>query len=240
MGELRVFETRAALAQAAAGKIAQRIAAGVGLGGRFRIALSGGSTPVDTYRALARGPWVGRQTWRGVEIYFVDERAVPPDDPASNYRMARETLIDPAAIPPANVHRIRAEEADLETVARQYAMTLPPAPDLLVLGIGEDGHTASIFPHSPEAREVIARVVVVRDSPKPPPTRVTITPRVLREAREIMVLATGAAKAPAVASALEGTTDPDRTPARLVREREWLIDREAAVLLHQPGEPRRP
>jgi 6-phosphogluconolactonase len=149
--------------------------------------------------------------------------------------MARETLIDPAGIPARNVHRIRAEDPDLEEVVREYAAALSPVLDLVILGLGDDGHIASIFPGSPTAREAVARVVAERDSPKPPLRRVTITPRVLREAREIMVLAVGAAKAPAVALALEGTTDPDHTPARLVREREWLMDRAAARLLKQTG-----
>jgi 6-phosphogluconolactonase len=232
VGQLRILEDPAAVAQAAAGLIAQRIAAGVGRGGRFSLALSGGRTPVDTYRALAKGP-VGPPQWRAVEIYFADERAVPPGDPQSNYRLVRETLIEPAGIPPRNVHRIRAEDPDLEAVVRQADMALAPVLDLIVLGIGEDGHIASIFAGSPAAREAVARLMVVRDSPKPPLRRVTITPRVLREAREIVMLATGAAKAEAVARALEGTTDPDHCPARLVREREWLVDRAAARLLAQ-------
>jgi 6-phosphogluconolactonase len=152
--------------------------------------------------------------------------------------MARAALIEPAGIPAPNVHRIRAEDPDLEQVVREYDAVLPPVLDLIVLGIGEDGHTASIFPGSPLAREALARVAAVRDSPKPPLRRVTITPRVLREAREIMVLATGASKAEAVARALEGTTDPDHIPARLVREREWLLDRAAARLVPNPESPR--
>ncbi len=238
MGQVRVYDDAAGLAQAAAGKIAQRIIAGVGVGGRCRIALSGGRTPIATYQALARGPWVGPLQWRGVEIYFADERAVPPDHPESNYAMARATLIDPAGIPAQNIHRIRAEDPVLEDVVREYEATLPPAFDLIILGIGEDGHTASIFPGSPVAREAVARVVAVRDSPRPPLRRVTITPRVLRDAREIMILATGAAKADAVARALEGSTDPDQIPARLVREREWLLDRAAAGLVKDPETPR--
>jgi 6-phosphogluconolactonase len=238
MGQVRVYADAAELAQAAAGKIAQRIVAGVGVGGRFRIALSGGHTPIATYQALATGPWVGPEKWRGVEIYFADERAVPLDDPECNYRMARVTLIEPAGIPARNIHRIRAEDPDLEEVVREYETGLPPALDLIILGVGDDGHTAAIFPGSPVAREAVARVAAVRDSPRPPLRRVTITPRALREAREIMVLAAGAAKAEAVARALEGSTDPDRIPARLVREREWLLDRAAARLVREPDAPR--
>jgi 6-phosphogluconolactonase len=238
MGQVRVYEDAAELAQAAAGKIAQRIIASVGMGGRCSLALSGGRTPIATYQALAAGPWVGAEKWRGVDVYFADERAVPPDHPDSNYAMARATLIEPAGIPAKNVRRIRAEDPDLDQVVRQYNTMIPPVIDLIILGIGEDGHTASIFPHSPLAREAVARVAAVRDSPRPPLRRVTITPRVLREAREIMVLATGASKAEAVAAALEGATDPDFIPARLVREREWLLDRAAARLIREPDMPR--
>jgi len=238
VGQVRLFADAAELAQAAAGTIVQRLIARVGAGGRYLIALSGGRTPIATYQALAAAPLVGAEKWRAVEIYFADERAVPPDHAESNYAMARAALIEPAGIPARNVHRIRAEDPDLEEVVREYDAVLPPVLDLIVLGIGEDGHTASIFPGSPLAREALARVAAVRDSPKPPLRRVTITPRVLREAREIMVLATGAAKAEAVARALEGTTDPDVIPARLVREREWLLDRAAARLVPNPGAPR--
>src|SRR5258706_10851602 len=107
-----------------------------------------------------------------------------------------------------------------------------------MLGIGEDGHTASIFPGSPVAREAVARVVAVRDSPRPPLRRVTITPRVLRDAREIMVLATGAAKADAVARALEGTTDPAQIPPPPGREREGLLGRAPVRLGPRPPPPR--
>ncbi len=233
-----MYADAAELAQAAASKIAQRIVAGMGVGGRYRIALSGGRTPIATYQGLAAGPWLDERKWRRLDVYFADERAVPPDHPESNYGMVRAALIVPARIPDANVHRIRAEDPDLEQVVRDYAAELPAVLDLIVLGIGEDGHTASIFPGSPVAREAVARVVAVRDSPRPPLRRVTITPRVLRDAREIMVLATGAAKADAVARALEGTTDPDQIPARLVREREWLLDRAAVRLVPDPDAPR--
>ena len=99
MGQVRVYADAAELAQAAAGKIAQRIVASVGVGGRCSLALSGGHTPITTFQALAAGPWVGAERWRAVDVYFADERAVPPDHPESNYAMARATLIDPAGIP---------------------------------------------------------------------------------------------------------------------------------------------
>jgi len=188
------------------------------------LAISGGSTPRPMFEHMARS----RFDWSAVHLFWVDERCVPPADPQSNYRLAKETLIEPAHIPSANVKRIPAEEPDLEAVATQYENRLPHALDLIVVGIGEDGHTAAIFPGSPAASEAVRRVVPVLDSPKPPAQRVTITPRVLREAREVLMLATGEEKAEAVWRALKSETDPTDVPARLVREREWLIDEEAS------------
>jgi len=229
MGQLRVLENAEGLARAAATLIAQHISVVLGAGGaRFGLALSGGRTPLSTYELLVSAQLVGADQWRKVEIYFADERAVPPDHPDSNYGVIRQVLIEPAHIPSANVKRIPAEEPDLEAVATQYENRLPHALDLIVVGIGEDGHTAAIFPGSPAASEAVRRVVPVLDSPKPPAQRVTITPRVLREAREVLMLATGEEKAEAVWRALKSETDPTDVPARLVREREWLIDEEAS------------
>lgn len=197
--------------------------------GRASLVLSGGTTPAATYRALAREAVTGG--WGSVEVWFADERGVPPDDPESNYRMARATLIDPAAIPAGHVHRMEAERPDLDAAARDYDSGFPERADVLVLGIGEDGHTASLFPHHAALEEHARRVVAVRDSPKPPPVRLTVTPRVLAEAGAVLVLATGLGKAGAVAAALGEAGDVHRTPARLVRDREWLVDRDAASQL---------
>ena len=163
-------------------------------------------------------------------VYFADG-AVPPNDPESNFRLARESLIDPAAIPARNVHRMKGDYTDLDAAVEEYEAHLVERLDLLVLGIGEDGHTASIFPGSPLVMERTRRVALVSDSPKPPPVRLTITPRVIREAREVLVLATGGDKASAVAQALEGTTDMREVPARMLRECVWLLDRAAAANL---------
>src|SRR2546425_11422039 len=209
MGQLRVLEDAEGLARAAATLIATHCAAALGAGGAScGLALSGGRTPLSTYELLASAQLVGAEQWRKVDIYFADERAVPPDPPDSNYGVISQVLIEPARIPAANVKRIPAEEPDLEAVATQYENRLPAALDLIVVGIGEDGHTAAIFPGSPVASEAVRRVVPVFDSPKPPAQRVTITPRVLREAREVLMLATGGEKAEAGWRALKSETDP--------------------------------
>ncbi len=211
-----------AVAAEAAARIAAWLAAAIGARGRASIALSGGRTPGATYRALAHAPLA----WDGVHVYFCDERAVPAGDPESNARLARDTL--GGVLAPGHLHRMEAERADLERAAADYEAALPEALDVLVLGVGEDGHTCSLFPGAPLVRERTRRVGVVRDSPKPPSVRMTLTPAALAMAHHGVVLATGAGKAAAVARALAPDADPTQVPAALLRARLWLIDRAAA------------
>jgi len=194
--------------------------------GRAQVALAGGNTPRAVYQALSQI----RLPWDRVEIYFGDERAVPPSDQQSNYRMACETLLGAVPIPPAQVHRITAERADLDAVANDYAALLPDRLDLIVLGIGADGHTASLFPGSPALDERVRKVVVV-DAPKPPHRRLTMTPPVIESAQVLIVLAEGAAKAAAVARALSAIDEISQCPAQLAREGIWIMDRAAAELI---------
>jgi len=223
---VHVFDAPADLAREAARQVAGRIAA-QSPGRPFRLGLSGGRTPVELYRNLARTSL----DWDGVELFFADERAVSPTDPESNYWMVRKVLIEPAGITPGRVHRMRAEQEDLEAAAREYEPQLAEPLDLLILGVGEDGHVASLFPGSPLLVERRRRVAPVLDSPKPPPRRLTVTPLAFEESREVMVLAIGAAKSRAVALALEGEVEPDAFPARLVRDREWYVDAAAGSVL---------
>ncbi len=231
MGSVRVFDDAAALAAAAAGAIADAAAEGIAALGRVSLGLAGGRTPVPIYRALAAEPLRSRVDWSRVRIYFADERAVPPGDPGSNFRQVRETLIDPLRIPPRNVHRMKGEYPDLEVAVEEYEAHLTEPIDALILGLGEDGHVASLFPGSPLVEERSRRVAAVTDSPKPPARRLTLTARALAEARRVLVLATGAGKAAAVARALEGESGPLEVPARLVRERDWYLDRAAGGML---------
>ncbi|HKA87269.1 MAG TPA: 6-phosphogluconolactonase [Haliangiales bacterium] len=190
------------------------------------VALAGGTTPRAIYLALAAAPL----PWAEMHVYFGDERAVPPDDPESNYRMARETLLARAPIPPENVHRMEAERADLEAAAEEYGRRLPDALDLVILGMGEDGHTASLFPGRPAGA---GKVMVVRDAPKPPPVRLSLTPRAIRGAAARLVVVTGAGKAAMVRAALRGPEDPGRIPVQVARHGVWLLDRAAAGLLEE-------
>lgn len=200
------------------------------LRGACSLCLAGGTTPRPAYEALAEPALAAAVPWDRVHVFFGDERAVPPDHPDSNYRMAADALLLRVPIPPAGVHRMEADAADPEAAAARYAALLPEALDILVLGIGADGHTASLFPGSPALRED-ARRVVTAPAPKPPHLRLTITPPVIAAARRVLVLAAGPDKAAAVSRALKGGGTPDRTPARLARDGVWFLDRAAASLL---------
>jgi len=215
-----------ALAQAAAQVIGQLIRESLDMRRRSSLALAGGHTPEPVYRSLAR---LGTVAWNRVDIFFGDERAVPPDDDRSNYRMAREALLDHVPIAPSAINRIEAERPDADRVAAGYAARLPARFDIILLGIGEDGHTASLFPHSP-ALEEHTRLVVATSAPEPPP-RITITPPVLAAARETLVIAAGRRKAAAVRRALLEPVSPAECPGCLVRNGRWLLDRDAGALL---------
>lgn len=224
----RVIVAAEVLPETAARHIARIVEQAVNDRGWATVMLAGGTTPRAVYRRLAGH----RLPWDRVEIFFGDERAVPPGDPQSNYRMARESLLNVVRIPPAQVHRLSAECSDRETAAREYAARLPDRLDLIVLGIGEDGHTASLFPGSSALKEKTRKVVVVEGS-KAPRLRLTITPPVIAAAVTRIVLASGSGKSAAVARALEGPADPVACPAQLARAGIWIMDHAAASALHE-------
>ena len=211
--EVTILETAEEVAAAAAGEIA----AAVGSGAARTLVLAGGSTPRRCYELLADI----EVAWGRVTVLFGDERCVPPDHPDSNYRMAREALLD--RVSPATVHRMPAELGPDEGAELYSPVVAALAPlDLVLLGVGEDGHTASLFPGHP-AVNASGWAIGIRDSPKPPPERVTLTLPVLRAARRVLILATGAGKADAVAKAKRG-----EVPSGMIAGARWLIDREAA------------
>ncbi len=225
----RIVVAPGALPEIAARKIAQVIEQVITRRGGATVALAGGTTPRAVYRQLAQAH---RLPWEKIEIYFGDERAVPPGDPQSNYRLARETLLEVVPIPPARVHRMPAERPDREAAAEEYAAQLPAQLDLLILGVGEDGHTASLFPGSTALGETARKVVAVA-GPKAPRHRLTITPPVIASAFTIIVLVSGSEKAKAVAEALEGPEHPVDCPAQLARRGIWIMDRAAASALRR-------
>jgi 6-phosphogluconolactonase len=225
----------------------QRLASeSVAAAGRFSVALSGGSTPHALYELLAEAPFRETIDWSRVHLFWGDERFVPADHPDSNFRMAREAFIGRVPIPAENVHPIPTEGGDPEACAAQYEETLRrffaplegevPSFDLILLGLGADGHTASLFPGSPalgeDHRLVLAAYVQKLDA-----WRLTLTPPILRGARHVIFLVCGPDKAATLQEVLEGPYDPHRLPAQLVRPEEgdltWLLDQAAASLLQR-------
>ena len=218
LGELRVGKTPAEAQEACALFLENVIADTVGRRGRAAIAVSGGSTPKPTYARLAVSK---RIHWPSVDVFFADERCVPLTHADSNYRMVRETLGADV-----NIVRMEAERKDRETAARDYEELIPKAFDLVLLGMGPDGHTASLFPGK-QALHSKRHVLFVPDSPKPPPERLTIGPEVVRSAERLVVLAAGADKAEMLARARDESTPIDEVPARLARRGIWFVDEAA-------------
>src|SRR5713101_6059808 len=227
-----------ALADAAARLTVDVAAHAIAARGRFMWALAGGETPRATYARLALPPFRERVDWRRTWVFFGDERAVPPDHAASNYQMAHETLLSKVPIPAAQVLRIRGEAEDLEVAAAEYARALSeafgtrPRFDLVLLGLGVDGHTASLFPDSPVVREVFRAVAAVHVTAASIPQRLTLTLPVFNAAARVVFLVAGAEKAKVVKAVLgEHAT----LPAAMVRpadgELVWLLDRAAAAQL---------
>ncbi|QIN81233.1 6-phosphogluconolactonase [Rubrobacter tropicus] len=230
---VKVFDTPEDLAAAAAGAFAEKAAEAIARRGRFAVALAGGSTPRSTYEILARD-YAGAVDWPRVHVFFGDERTVPPDHEDSNYRTAREALLD--HVPVGSVHPMRGELPPEEAAAlyvrdlRTFFEEELPAFDLIMLGIGGDGHTASLFPET-SALGVTDRMVVANPVPKLDTTRITLTAPVLNAAREVLFLVAGEGKAEALKEILEGDADPREYPAKLVQPPGgpgWMADRAAA------------
>ncbi|MGH7230175.1 MAG: 6-phosphogluconolactonase [Nitrospiraceae bacterium] len=210
-------------------------------GRTFRVALSGGSTPKLLYEALARPDFRKHVDWPSVEFYFGDERCVPPTDADSNFRMAEQALFRPLAIRSDRVFRMPGEADDLAEAARRYEALIrerfhAPAPawprfDLILLGLGDDGHTASLFPHTPALQEA-ARAVLATQSPKGAPNRLTFTLPLINQAATVVFVVTGTGKAAVVKAVLENLDmDAAHYPAKLVRPVHgrliWFLDRGA-------------
>ncbi|HEX7409713.1 MAG TPA: 6-phosphogluconolactonase [Candidatus Binatia bacterium] len=216
--------------------------------GRFRVALAGGSTPRAAYALLANAPLRQQVPWQQTEVFWADERVVPPNDPASNYRMAHEMLLAHVPIPPDHIHRFRTELSPPDAIARQYEDELRasfqcarPRFDLILLGMGEDGHTASLFPHAAALGER-NKLALALYAAHLHTYRVTLTLPVLNEARLVIFLVSGRAKAETLRHVLRGERQFERWPAQAVQPRQgrvvWLVDRDAAGLLHPGGDAR--
>lgn len=221
----------AVLADRLAALLAAEAAAAIAARGRFSIAVPGGSVATTFFPRLARAAL----DWPRVHVFWADERGVPPDDPESNYGAARRLWLGPAGVPQAGVHRMRGEADDLAAEAQVYEERLrlvlgdPVRLDVALLGVGPDGHVASLFPGHPLLRETTRAVAALDDAPKPPPRRLTLTLPTLGAARLVVVAASGAAKAGVVREALHeaGSTLPLALVARAAARSSFLLDAEA-------------
>jgi 6-phosphogluconolactonase len=243
-----VVPDAAALAAASSERFVVAAEQAIAERGRFVVALSGGSTPRHTFELLAREPLASRLSWSRVHFVWGDERCVPPTNVESNYRMAREALLDHVPVPPENVHRMHGED-DPEIAAASYEATLrtlfrtsngPPSfgpgrnIDLALLGLGDNGHTASIFPGSTVVDERV-RWVSADYVAAVSMWRLTMTSPVLNAAAEILFLVSGESKAGVLKRVLEGPRDPHELPAQLIApthgRMQWMVDRAAAAEL---------
>jgi 6-phosphogluconolactonase len=236
--KLRVFETLEELAVAAAERFVESAASARD---QFYVALSGGTTPKRVYELLATDEFRSRVDWSRVQLFFGDERAVPPDHSESNFRMANEALISKVPIPPENVHRIRGE-LDPNGAAASYEVELQsvfrgeewPPFDLIFLGLGEDGHTASLFPGA-KARQEDKHWVVATENPATGQERITMTLPAINHAKQITFLVAGQNKAQRLTDVLSASETAAKFPAQAVKpvngNLEWLVDGAAASLL---------
>jgi 6-phosphogluconolactonase len=210
--------------------------------GQFSLVISGGQTPRGLYELLAGDAFRDRLPWTQMHVFWGDERCVPTDDPRSNERMAREALLNHVPIPPIQIHPIRCAKGppeaarQYETLLRTFFRGLEPRFDLVLLGLGENGHTASLFPRTPvlEERERWVVDILVEGEDL---HRLTFTAPIINQAASVVFLVTGSAKAHVLHEVLEGPFDPHRLPAQLIRpthgELIWLVDKEAAALLRK-------
>jgi 6-phosphogluconolactonase len=216
--------------------------------GRARIAISGGSTPKAAFQLLADPgqPFLKRMPWDKLDLYWVDERTVPPDDAESNYRMTREAMLEQVPLKPEQIHRMEGE-LDPQAAAARYESLLrntfrlegaeTPRFDLVQLGMGDDGHTASLFPHT-EAIHELGRLVTANQVPQKDTWRITLTWPVINQASSVFFLIGGANKAELVKEVFTGPRDPERLPSQLI----WpatgiltlVLDKDAAALLPAP------
>jgi 6-phosphogluconolactonase len=236
---VHIYSRSEELSRAAAREFAARAKEAIEERGRFAVVLAGGSTPEAMYGILARD-YMDRIDWSRIYVFFGDERSVPPHHEDSNLKMASEVLLD--HVPVGNVHRMRGElppdqaaEAYEEELRMFFRTEDIPRFDLILLGLGADGHTASLFPETP-ALEVHDRWVVANPVPRLDTTRITLTIPVINAARAVIFLVEGEDKAEAVREVLEGDADPRAYPAKLIQPPggpEWMLDRSAASLLSE-------
>jgi 6-phosphogluconolactonase len=236
---ITVYADLESLSQAAAALVVTQANLAVAARGRFSLALAGGHTPRRTYELLAQAPFLDQAPWERMHIFWGDERCVPLDDPRSNARMAREAWLDHVPIPQNQIHPLNCAP-EPAAAARQYEARLqeffagqPPHLDLVLLGLGHDGHTASLFPATPVLEEKTRWVAAVHLA-QPDRQRITLTAPFINQAAVVAFLVAGRSKAGVLREVRHGPRDPRRLPAQLIRPHNrdplWLADREAAGL----------
>lgn len=241
MADIRVYSDAEQLTRAAAEHFVELAALAIAARGRFSVALSGGSTPRSLYSLLAMDEFARRVDWSHVYIFWGDERCVPPDHPDSNYRMAQEALLDHVALPAQNIFRIRGEiepaqaAAEYDRTLRMFFRDSPGARfDLLWLGMGDDGHTASLFPGAAALDEQVQWVIENYVEAKKA-WRITLTPPAINAAANVTFLVSGAGKAERLRQVLKGAYQPRELPAQLVNPVNghliWMVDSSAAALI---------
>lgn len=234
---IQIYDDPASLSRAAAELFVRQAEQAIKVRSRFSVALSGGQTPRRTYEILAQPPFREQVDWQQIHVFWGDERCVPPQDPRSNARLARRAWLDQVPLPPSRIHPICCQPSpaagarEYEILLRQFCAGTPPGLDLVFLGLGEDGHTASLFPDN-EALDERERWTTAVYVPAQGLHRVTLTPAFINQARVVAFLVTGAAKAQALREVLQGPRDSRRLPAQLIEpepgELYWLVDQEAA------------
>ena len=238
---VQVFDDAESVARAAAEEFVRLAREAVEERGAFAVALSGGTTPRRVYELLASGEYNARVEWPKVHVFFGDERTVPPEHSDSNYRMAREALLSHVSVPAENVHRIEglgdavANASDYESVMRGFFGDAEwPRFDLVFLGMGDDGHTASLFPETSALEEARAWAAA-NWVEKLGAWRITLTAPTINAARRVVFLVTGASKAERLNEVLNGAHDPARLPSQMIRPLDgvltWYVDRAAAANL---------
>jgi 6-phosphogluconolactonase len=228
------------LSLAAAKTVIERLNQAVSERRRSSVALSGGQTPRRLYEILASGPFRRQIPWDAVHVFWGDERCVPEDDPRSNARMARRALLDHVPLPPGNIHPIPCSQspqeaaAHYETELKSFFGIQPPVFDLVLLGLGDNAHTASLFPHTPvldEKNRWVAEVYLLEQDMY----RVTLTAPIINQARDVIFLVSGVNKAPALQKVLQGPFRPHDFPAQLIRPKRihplWLVDKATSYKL---------
>ncbi len=248
-GELRAYGDAEQLARAAAELFVSIAGESIKARGRFRVALSGGSTPRRVYELLATTAFSSRVDWDHVEIFWGDERYVPADDRDSNYRMTAEALLRHVPVPSANIHRVPTEISPPAAAAVAYEMDIRqcfqepvsvPQFDLIYLGLGVNGHTASLFPHSPALKET-SRLVLADFVAEANTWRISMSAPPLNRGRTVAFLVADQQKAQVMREVLLGPRDPERLPAQLIAPQGkllWMVDEAAAALVSHVGERR--